>query len=359
VLLNTSLTEAMAGEGLRKWIDFSADGDQVILYGTLRAGKNRLSQGYLCWIDLDSGSALTRLVPLSQLGLEEANNAEDEQVQYLEHNPNQQGQLLTALAGQPLVVSLVYRSRRLAIQLDEGTEQLPVYTEARDERRAQASKEAQRAQRKADREARKQTMNSDVAAAIGVSEEDYAAMSNKERKEAMVRSGDMNAILASALKQAELAKQQMAAQQGANGQTATVDMTQEMSAAIAQAQKAMANAGLTTPETQASSAAADPAPAATGGASKTTAGSTGQNTLALDANLYGTVKFEHPDGAATTLSIVDRQTGQEWLRKDYPDGSIYEYLDFGRYQAPLNRIAVIFLDGNEETIEELTPVVAD
>lgn len=131
-------------------------------------------------------------------------------------------------------------------------------------------------------------------------------MSNRERKEAMVRSGDMNAMMAAAMKQAELAQQQMAAQQGAGGQPG-----RDLNAA---------------------------------------------DRLPLDANLYGTIEFEHPDGAAVSLSISDRETGKEWLRKDYPDGSIYEYLDFGRFKVPLERIAVVILDGKGQTIRELAPV---
>jgi hypothetical protein len=358
VLSRTSLSEVMTAEGLREWIDFSIVGGQVVLYGTLGTRKNRLPQGYLSWIDLDSGGVITRLIPLSELGLEEARNAGDEDMQYLENNPAQQGELLTSLSGQPLAVSLVYRSRRQAIQLDEGTDQLLVYTEARDERRAQADKEEKRAQRNAARDAQKDAMNSEMAAAIGVSDEEYAAMSSKERKEAMVRGGDINAMMAAAMKQAELAQQQMAASQGAGGQAATAGMTPEMAAAMAQAQQAMADAGMTMPESSATSPAA-PSSKNAAGSTSATADMTAENSFPIDSNGRGILEYEHPEGLATTLVIRDRESGAELLRKDYPDGSVYEYLDFGRYQTPLQRIAVTILDGNDETLLELTPVTAN
>jgi hypothetical protein len=357
VLMRTSLSEAMTAEGLRDWIDFSVDDREILLYGTLGTRQHRLSQGYLSRIDLDSGEAVTRLVPLSELGLEEAQQAGDEEVQYLENNPAQRGRLLTSLSGRPLTVSLVYRSRRQAIQLDEGTDQLLVYTEARDERQAQARKEAGKAQRKADREARDAAMNAEMAAAIGVSEEEYAAMSSKERKEAMIRHGDMDAMMAAAMKQAELA-QQMAATQGAGGQAATAGMTPEMAAAIAQAQQSMAAAGLAVPGTAPNASAADTTPAS-GAAPGPSGGPIEGDPLPVDVHLRGIVEFEHPDGSATTLVIKNRRSGAELLRKEYEDGSIYEYLDFGRYQTPLEEIAVVIGAADGSPLKELTPVIAE
>jgi len=202
VLLDADLTPVVEAEGLRRWVDFVSDSGQVWLFGSLGTRENRLPQGYVSEIKLPSGPAVTRLAPLSELGLEEARSAGDEDIQYLENNPAQQPKLLSQLAGHPVAISLVYRSRRQAIQIDEIDDQNMVYTEARDERRAAQAKEEQRAQRKVERETRQQDMNREMAAAIGVSEEEYAAMSNKERKEAMVRSGDMEAVMAAAAKQA-------------------------------------------------------------------------------------------------------------------------------------------------------------
>jgi len=351
VSMGTSLGEAMAAEGLRDWIDFSAANGQLLLYGTLGTRKDRLSQGYLSWIDLGDDSALTRLIPLNPLGLEEAKNAGDEDIQYLENNPGQQGRMMTTLSGQPLTIALVYRSRRQAIQLDEGSDQLLVYTEARDERRAQADKEAKRAQRDAGREKQKAAMNAEMAAAIGVSEEQYAAMSSKERKEAMVRDGDINAMMAAAMKQAEQAQQQMA--------NMPDGMTPEMAAAIAQAQQSAAAAGMAVPDMGSNVQTGNAAAATPGGTTSPVEQTIGADSLVLDSNRHATIEYDHPGGATVSLIITDRETGQELLRKEYADGSIYEYLGFDRYDVPLNRIAIVINDEDGETIREWAPVAAN
>jgi len=47
------------------------------------------------------------------------------------------------------------------------------------------------------------------------------------------------------------------------------------------------------------------------------------------------------------------------IGQDCPDGSVYEYLNFGRYQTPLQQIAVIILEGDDEIILDWTPAVTD
>lgn len=131
VISEVSIEESVSGEGLRNWTDFSVDDGHVALYGSVGTRANRLPQGYLCRIDIPGGRAITRLVPLNELGLAAARSAADEQMQTLENNPAQQPELLSRLGEQLLMVSLVMRSRRAAIQLDEATEQLAVFTEGR------------------------------------------------------------------------------------------------------------------------------------------------------------------------------------------------------------------------------------
>jgi hypothetical protein len=131
VAMEISLEKAITGEGLRTWTDFSADDNQVVLYGAVGTRQNRLPQGFLSRIVLANGQVVTHLAPLDELGLEAAKGAADEQVQFLEHHPAQQPVLLTRLGERPLMISLIRRSRRAAIQIDEGTDQLAVFTEAR------------------------------------------------------------------------------------------------------------------------------------------------------------------------------------------------------------------------------------
>lgn len=364
VLMDVDLSEVVKGEGLENWVDYTVKSDKVLLFGALSTRKYRLSQGYVSQIDFADESAITRLAPMSDLGLEKARQAGDAELQYLEHNPSQQPQLLARLGNNPLTVSLVYRSRRQAIQLDEIDGQQFVYTEARDERQAKANKEAQKARRKADREAMQEQGNQDMAAAIGVSDDEYAAMGNRERKEAMIRSGDMNAILAAAMKNADIAQQQ-ATQQQANGQTTMsakssqqdipANLPPELAAAMAQAQQAMAEAGLTMPNMPGMPSTPQGVPPSEPAGSAVKAG---EKTVPVDAGMRGYLEFEHPDGLAVTLLIFDRDSSRELLRKEYDDGSIYEYIDFSRFQLPLNQIAVTYRDSNNQVLEDLTPAVA-
>jgi hypothetical protein len=372
-LLDVTLDEAITSEGLHRWVDFVATEDQVVLFGTVGTRANRLSQGYMSWISLDDGSAITRLAPLSELGLAAAQEAGDEELQYLEHNPAQQPQLLTRLGGRPLSVSLVRRSRRAALQIDEGSDQLLAFTEAREGRETQAAKQAQSDQRKAQREARKQQMNADMAAAVGMTPEEYAALSNKERKEVMVRQGDFDAMQAAAARQAQAAQQSMPAQQDAM----PGDMNAQIAAAMAEAQEKLANDPDITPEMRAQMSAIiaqmgqstggqtavtpgmpaaqpQPAPTAGSGASEQPP----EDAVMLDANLRGFLEFENEDGRAMTLLIFNRQSGQELFKKDYPDGTIYEYVDFSRFGLPLEQIGVIYRDISQQILGEPVLVTA-
>jgi hypothetical protein len=328
VLRDTKLDAVLAEEGLPQWRDGYANDSQVMLFGAVSSRQYRLGQGYVAWIDIEDGSVITRVAPLSELGRDAASKAGDAEVQFLEHKPSQDPKMLTRLDGKPLMVSVVWRSRRPALQIDEATDQLVVYTEARDERRAKEEKKAQRKQRKENRNVRMQQLDVDMAAAIGVSPEEYAAMSRKERKEAMVRSGDMNAMMAAAMKQGNMAQQQDAQlSKGAGG-----DMNAQMAAAMAQMQQMAGAQGAAMPATP---AAASSPPSG--------------EVVELDAGRKGFVEFEHPDGKAVTLLINDKQTGRELLRKDYADGSIYEYIDFSRFGIPLNQIDVVYRDANNKT----------
>jgi hypothetical protein len=363
-MLDVTLSETLAGEGLTNWIDFSSTPNQLILFGTLGTRKDRLGQGFISWIAIPDGNVVTRLAPLSELGLKAAKNAGDEQIQYLEHNPSHQLQMLTSLAGKPLTVSLIYQSRRQAMQLDEGNEELTIYTEARDERQAKVSKMTQRKQRRADREKRKQRMNHEMASAVGMSPEEYAALSNKEKKEAMIRRGDMDAMMAMIGKQAQMAQQQMPEQQAGGMQPMGQGMTPEMIKAMKQAQQAMAKAGITLPNMpNAANMQGTPStpgigiPAVTSGVATASEANTSasDNILRVDAGKRGFIEFENPDNNLTRLVILDRKTSKELLKKEYADGVIYEYVDFTQFNKPLGEIAVLFKDADGRTLKELTP----
>ena len=56
-----------------------------------------------------------------------------------------------------------------------------------------------------------------------------------------------------------------------------------------------------------------------------------ENALKVDSGKRGFIEYENKDGRLITLLIFDRDTGKELLKKDYPDGVIYEYIDFSQF----------------------------
>lgn len=122
-----SLQAALDDQALRTWVDFDYKDGNVLLYGVVGTRANRLPQGYISHIDSRTGNVQTQLVPLNPMGLQEARNARDEQVQNLEHNPGQDAVMLGSLNGNPLLISLTRMAKRPSLQVDEGTAALPAY----------------------------------------------------------------------------------------------------------------------------------------------------------------------------------------------------------------------------------------
>ena len=108
-------------------VDFDYKDGSVFLYGVVGTRANRLPQGYISRINTKTSNVRTQLVPFNTMGMQEARNARDEQVQNLEHNPSQEAVLLGSLDGKPLLISLIRMAKRPAIQVDEGTASLPGY----------------------------------------------------------------------------------------------------------------------------------------------------------------------------------------------------------------------------------------
>jgi hypothetical protein len=316
-----ALSEFIVLHGLENWTDFDVAGQQLLLLASVMASQPNVqarrkaySQSVISTIELDSKQIVARLVPLDPRYLEAAMNAGDEQFQYLENLPGGTPVLATAVGGQPLAVSIGRLSGKTALRFDEGTADLLAYTEAVERRRAELADTQAREQRKSNRATSKQQMNADLAAAVGMAPEEFAALSNRERKEAMVRSGNVDAMMAAAMKQAPT-PQAMPAQPG-NEQ----DTNGQLAAAKAQE----------LPE---------------------------EKTLKVNANLQGFIEFEIPDGGLTTLLIYDRRNGEELLSKAYADGLIYEYIDFGQFDRPLETIGVSYRDSNGAVLKDLTPAI--
>jgi hypothetical protein len=385
LLSEISLGNQISEHGLERWFDFYVEGGQLLLLSSapvtqkvVKKVKRKWGQNIVSWIDLDTGTPTPRMIPLDQQYLEAALNAGDEGQQYLDGKPGSSPVLLTTLGDKPLVVSVGSISRRQVLRLHEADEQLKVYTEAFDEKNAKLAKEASGKQRKADREAQTQRMQIAEAEAAGMTLEQYNALSNAEQKEALIRSGGYEKMMKSMTEESQLAMQQRKAQedmstrQGAPAQQAVMpqDMNAQITAAMAQAQEQMANDPNVTPEMRAQMEAilsqmgqmpggqSATAPAKAAVQKSTGEKTVAENALEVDSGMRGFIEYENRDGRLITLLIFDRKSGNELMKKDYPDGVIYEYVDFSQFKLPLEQIGVIYKEVAGMILEDLTPVVS-
>ena len=369
ILLGSQITE----HGLEHWFAFYVDGEQLVLLSSaavtqkvVRKVKKKWGQNIVSWIDLDTGVPEPRMIPLDERYLEAAMNAGDEGRQYLDGLPGGEPALLTFLDGKPLVVSVGWISHRQVLRLNEADEQLMAYTEAYDEMQAKLAKEASRKQRKVDREARMQRMNIAEAEAAGMTPEAYNALSNREQKEALVRSGGFDKLMETTTQESQLAMEQQKAREGAPVQQPGMpqDINAQIAAAMAQAQEQMANDPNMTPEMRAQMVAimAQMSQGTGGQLAAPVQGSSGatampENALKVDSGGRGLIEYENKDGRLVTLLIFNRKTGEELLKKNYPNGVIHEYVDFSRFNLPLEQIGVIYREIAGMILEDLTPVM--
>lgn len=255
---------------MEKWTDFYVAAKQLLLLSKVMATQHGVQSSRTKWmqnvvsrVDLDTTIPVSRLIPLDMQYLEAAMNAGDEGQQYLQGQPGGKPVMLTSVGAVPLAVSIGYLKGRNTLRITEVTEDLAVFTEEYDERRAKLARENARQQKKTAREA------------------------SKERKQVMVREGDIDAMMAVAMKQAA------------------------------------------TPPV-----------------------------LEVDALLRGRVQFRNLDGTHTSLVVFNRDTGEELLKKEYEDGIIDEYVNFGRYKLPLEKFGVVISSISGEILEDLTPEIS-
>lgn len=326
--------------GLAKWTDFYVEGDHLLVLSKVLASQHgvvskrkKWMQNAVSQVDLGTGMPDARLVPLDQRYLEAAMNAGDEGQQHLEGQPGGEPVLLTSLGKLSLAVEVGFMKGRNTLRLNEISNDLSRFTEDFDELQAKLAKYNARQQKKADREVRNSQMNTDLAAAAGMTPEAFAALSNKERKQAMVRNGDTDAIMAATTKQSESMMQAMIASGASPEQIA------QMQSAMAQAQQMMQGGG-NMPESQPAAAAekSEPPPV-----------------LVVDSLLRGYVQYKSRDGKHTTLIVYNRETGEELLLKEYQDGTIDEYVNLGQYKLPLEKIGILIRNISGEILENLTP----
>jgi hypothetical protein len=103
-------------------------------------------------------------------------------------------------------------------------------------------------------------------------------------------------------------------------------------------------------------AGSSPLPAAPPAAGRVHAASP-EDILALDAAGRAFVEFESEDGRPLSLRIFDREDQRDLLNKSYPDGVIYEYIDFNQFGLPLERIAVVYQLADGTILRELAPAI--
>ncbi len=356
------LGSVLADYGLEEWSDFYIDGNQLVLLSWalatqhgVQSNRKKYKQSLVSRIPLNGGAPVSRLIPLDQRYLEAAMNAGDAELKDLPGLPGGDPVMLTRIGTTPLVVATGIIGGRFTLRLSEAGDDLTAWNEVFEENQARRAKEDARAQRRQAREASKRQMNAELAATAGMTPEAFAALSNRERKEVLVRQGDPAAI------QSMIAKHAQGTPSGEiAGKNATpAGMDAQMTAAIAEAQQQLANNPDIPPEMRAQMEAlmaqmGQGVPGQPGTPSLAMA----ENAVLLDANLRGFVEFENRDGLAMTLLIFNRQSGAELLKKDYSEGRIYEYIDFSRFGLPLEQIGVIYRDVSNQILGEPQLVIS-
>jgi hypothetical protein len=341
---NGSVTDEMAlgsvinDHGLDRWFDFYVDGDELVLLSSVLATQHgvnsrskKWSQTTVSWIDLGTGDVRSHLIPLDRQYLEAAMNAGDADQQYLEGQPGGTPVLLTSLGGVPLALSQGWVKKRGTLRVNEATDDLVAFTEYHDEQQARVAKQAQRAERKAARESSRRQMNEDIAAAAGMSSEEFNALSKEEQAAAMIQGGNMEAVMAAAMAQVQ------AAQAGLNPEQAA-----QLQAQMDQVQQMMQGGGMQMPASPAGAPPVLPP-------ENTTA------TFTVDALNRGRVQYKSKVGVAVSLQLINRKDGTELMAKDYPGSEIDEYISLGRFKLPPDQVGAIIRGPGDQVLADLSP----
>ncbi|RLQ20435.1 hypothetical protein DWB85_17640 [Seongchinamella sediminis] len=330
-----ALGELLAEHGLEHWREFYVRDGQLFLLGQVTvsyeahgARRSAVSQNALSRVALASGQLQeTRLLPLQVQYLEAFLNAGDEQIKDLPGHPVAGPVALSRLGGAPLAVSVGYTARRNDLRLQLAGAGLPTWDEVYNERQSQRQSEQARQQQRQQADQYQSAMEARLAANVGLTPEEYRALDNRQRKDLLVRQGDLDALVT------------MATQMAAQVQAGASADPQAVAAAMG---------AINTPGT-----GEDPAAGKVSGGESPADEAAGVNAgevVALDSANRGFVEFQHSGAKSVTLIISNRKTGEELLRKDYTDGTVYEYLEFSRFGLPLEHIAVMCRDGGGEVV---------
>lgn len=338
-LSERAIGSVIEDHGLDRWFDFYVEGDQLVLLSKVpvtqtgvNSRRSKWGQTVVSWIGVGSGAVRSRLIPLERKYLEAAMNAGDEGQQYLEGQPGGTPVLLTQLGGVPLSLAQGWEKRRGTLRMFEATDELVAFTEYHDEQQARLAREAEREQRRARREAGQRQMQDDMAAAAGMSREEFEALSKEEQAVRMVQGGGLEAMMAAAMKQAQAAQAGMTPEQAA-----------QMQAQLDQVQRMMQGGGMAA------------AAAGTGSAAVEQSGG-GVASFTVDALNRGRVRFSSGNSEPLHLFIVDRKGGEVLLEKEYPGGEIDDYLSLGRYRLPAQRMGALVKAADGAVLADLSPV---
>ena len=329
-----SLKSSIKDHGLERWFDFYVEGDQLVLLSNYPVTQPGVSSNRRAWpqtivsrLDLNSLDTVSRLIPLDQQYLEAAMNAGDEGQQYLEGKPGGEPLLLTTLAGTPLSVSRGWLNERNTLRFYEVTNDLVTFTEAYDKQQAKLAREQKSSQAKADRTARQQQLNKDMKDATGLSQKEFDSLSKEEQVMHLMKEGNMEAMMATVMKQA---------------QSAQAGMTPEQAA---QMQQLIPGGGL--PSAGASISQQTPQePSAKPVASFT-----------VDALMRGRIQYDGSNGETIVLSIINRQNGKELTNREFADGMIDEYVSLGRYKLPVEQIGALIKRLDGQVLKDLKPQI--
>ena len=262
-------------------------------------------------------------------------------------------------------------AQRQVLRLHEASQDLRQFTDVAGERQAREAKAAAREQRNATRDALAADVQAAQARAAGMSVEQFQQLSKDEQTEAIIRNGGTDQLMQTMMQKSQEMQAAAPATETPGAGGAPQDVNAQIAAAMARAQEQMANNPNVTPEMRAQMQAmmAQMGQGAGGSAAPRTAVSVSpppagggssppsSDTLAVDAGLRGFVEFEREGGEPVTLRIYNRTDGTDLLNKDYPDGVIYEYIDFSQFDLPLEQIGVAYREPGGRVLRDLTPAV--
>ena len=266
-------------------------------------------------------------------------NAGDEGQQHLEAQPGSTPVLLTSLGGIPLAVGQRYTRAGTQLSLQEASDDLPAFTEAYDKQQKKIASQQRAIQKKADRKARQAQLERDKEAITGMSGQDFDNLSDKEQVEILMQEGNMEALMAAAMKQMEGAQANMSPEQQAQMQAQMAQVQQMMQGASTAIPAAEKNGATGPGQSPVASQQAEEKPAS----------------LTVDSMMRGHLQYKHTSGQAVSVSVINRQNDEELLIKEFANGVIDEYLSLRRYQLPLEQIGILIKDDSGATLEDLTP----